>query len=188
MVFTSYVKQRILYHYLRGHCAPTIACLLREESLAASRSGVDRFLKKFEETKCISRTPGSGRPTKATAEIKAIIEQKMHEDDETTAYQLHQLLITRGYNITLRTVLRCRTSLGWTFRGSAYCQLIQSANKTKRLAWAQKHLHDTFDNVVWTDECTVQLETHRRFCCRKQGEPPRPNQGTATYTCIHVYV
>ena len=114
MVFTSYVKQRILSHYLRGHCAPTIACLLREESLAASRSGVDRFLKKFEETKCISRTPGSGRPTKATAEIKAIIEQKMHEDDETTAYQLHQLLITRGYNITLQTVLRCRTSLGWT--------------------------------------------------------------------------
>ena len=97
MVFNSYVKQRILYHYLRGHHAPTIACLLREESLAASRSGVDRFLKKFEETECISRTPGSGRPTKAMAEIKAIVEQKMHEDDETMAYQLHQLLITRKY-------------------------------------------------------------------------------------------
>ena len=113
MVYTSYLKQRILYHYLRGNRAPTIARLLKEESLNASRVGIAFFLKKFEETRCITRTPGSGRPSKATAEIKAIVEQRMREDDETTAYQLYQLLIARGYSITLRTVLRCRTSLGW---------------------------------------------------------------------------
>ena len=30
-----------------------------------------------------------------------------------------------------------------------------------------------FSDVIWTDECTVQLETHRRFCCRKKGEAPK---------------
>ena len=30
-------------------------------------------------------------------------------------------------------VLRCRTYLGWTFRGSSYCQLIRHENKQKRL-------------------------------------------------------
>ena len=46
----------------------------------------------------------------------------------------------------------------------------------KRLHWARCHLHEAstgFQDVVWTDECTVQLETHRRFCCRKQGERPK---------------
>ena len=30
-----------------------------------------------------------------------------------------------------------------------------------------------FSEVIWTDECTVQLETHRHFCCRIKGEAPK---------------
>ena len=48
---------------------------------------------------------------KATAEIKSIVERQMREDDKTTASQLFQILRARGYNISLRAVLRCRTSL-----------------------------------------------------------------------------
>ncbi len=79
----------------------------------------------------------------------------MHEDDETTAHQLHTVLVDHGYRSTLRTVLRCRTSLGWTVRGSVYCQLIREANKVKHKAWAEKYIGKAFENVVWTDECTV---------------------------------
>ena len=25
------------------------------------------------------------------------------------------------------------------------------ANKAKRVAWAQRHLNDSFENVIWTD-------------------------------------
>ena len=57
----------------------------------------------------------------------------MCEDDETTAMQLHELLVHNGISISLYTVFRCREQLGWTFRGSAYCQLIREANKQKRL-------------------------------------------------------
>ena len=100
----------------------------------------------------------------------------MRKDDETTAMQLHTLLVNRGYRVSLRTILRCRTSLGWTFRGSSYCQLIRAQDKEKRLAWAQRYgtyKDEDFEEVIFTDECTVQLET-QRFCCRKRGEPPRP--------------
>ena len=83
----------------------------------------------------------------------------MRLDDETSVYQLHRLLTDKGYSISLQTILRCRTSLGWTFRGSVYCQLIREVNKGKRLAWVQEHLHDTFDDVIWSDECTVQMES-----------------------------
>ena len=174
MVFSTYKQQRILMYYSRGYKAPTIAKLLLEENLRASRVGISKFLKKFRETGCIQRRSGSGRPSKISAEIKEIVEEQMRADDETTATQLHHLLQQRGYTISLHTVLRCRSVLGWTFRGSAYCQLIRDVNKQKRLAWARQYASDDFANVIWTDESSVQLESHRRFCCRKRGEAPKP--------------
>ncbi len=79
-----------------------------------SRFGVAKFLKKYEETGTITRKPGSGRPSKVTEEIKSIVVEQMKEDDETTAYQLHSLLISKGYNINDFTL---PANLGWTFRG-----------------------------------------------------------------------
>ena len=40
----------------------------------------------------------------------------MREDDETTACQLHALLNSKGYSLSLRTILQSRSLLGWTFR------------------------------------------------------------------------
>ena len=174
MVFSTYKKQRILYFASLGLKPPAISKELQKEKLKCSRVGVHKFLKRYRETGSIARRVGSGRPSKVTAEIKQIVEDQMRLDDETTAYQLHRLLTEKGYSISLRTILRCRTALGWTFRGSAYCQLIREVNKGKRLAWASEHLHDAFEDVIWSDECTVQLESHRRFACRKHGEAPRP--------------
>ncbi len=176
MVFSCYKKQRILYLRFQGYKPPTIARMLKEEGMVASRRGIAKFLKRYTETSTIARRPGSGRPSKITAEVKQIVEEQMRADDETTAHQLHALLNQRGYSLSLRTILRCRTTLGWTFRGSSYCQLIRQANKQKRLDWAKRYENEAatgFLDVVWTDECTVQLQTHRRFCCRKRGERPK---------------
>ena len=104
---------------------------LQKEGLKCLRIGIYKFLKKCEATDSIQRRVGSGRPSKVTAEIKETVKGQMRTDGETTAYQLHRLLTDKGYTISLRTILRCRTALGWMFRGSAYCQLIQEANKAK---------------------------------------------------------
>ena len=98
----------------------------------------------------------------------------MRADDKTTATQLHRLLRQRGYNLSLWTVLHCQSVLGWTFHGSAYCQLIRDVNEQKWLAWARQYIADDFSNVIWTDKCSVQMEGHRRFYCRKRGEAPKP--------------
>lgn len=137
MVYSTYKRQRILSHYFNGHKAPTIAKCLQEEGLKASRVRIAKFLTKFQETGSIGRRLGSSRPSKITAEIKRIVEEQMHLDDETTAHQLHKLLKSKGYSIFLRTILRCRTLLGWTFRGSSYCQLISHPNKLKHFEWAK---------------------------------------------------
>ena len=144
------------------------------------------MLKRYEETGTIRRREGSGRPTKITTAVKQLVERQMRADDETTAVQLYALCRQNDINISLATILRARTALGWTFRGSAYCQLIRDANKVKRLQWATANLQDTFHAVIWTDECSVQMESHRRHCCRKIGEAPRPKPRYVLCTCTGV--
>ena len=68
-----------------------------------------------------------------TAPVKALVKQQTRDDDETTAVQLHTLLLRHGHTMT---VLRCRAALGWTLSGSAYCQLIRQQNKVR------------YDNVI----------------------------------------
>ena len=55
-----------------------------------------QVLVKYEETRLIARIPDSGRPTKITAEVKALVKAKMQEDDEITAIQFHALLVSQG--------------------------------------------------------------------------------------------
>ena len=174
MAYTNYIKLRILHHHLRGLKPYAIAKALETEGIQVSRFGVRKFIIMYVETGSIGRRPGSGRISKVTGCVKTLVEEQMQRDDETTAHQIHQMLLEHGVNISFRTILRCRSLLGWTFRGSAYCQLIREANKTKRLEWCERYKDDNFDDVIWTDESTIQLEGHRRFCCRKQGQAPRP--------------
>ena len=178
MVFSSYKKLWIVFFYRKGLKAPAIGKRLLEEGMVASRPGIHDFLKRYAATGSISQKQGSGRKCKITEAIKAIVEKQMREDNETSALQLHRLLLSKGHYLSIRTVLRCRQQLGWTFRGSAYCQMIREANKGKRLEWARANIGEAlngngFDDVIWSDESSIQLETHRRFCCHKQGEPPR---------------
>ena len=174
MVITSYQKQRILFHCSKEMKPSTIACLLlEEENIWVSQISVYKFLRRYRETASIARKLGSGRPSRITQEIKQIVKAEMREDDDTSAMQLHALLKSKDINISRYTILHCRSSLGWTFCGSAYCQMIRQANKEKQLEFAQTYREDNFENVIFTDESTIQLSSHRRFCCRKANEPPK---------------
>ena len=72
-----------------------------------------------------------------------------------------------------RTIARLRSELGWTFTTARYCQAIRDANKEKRVVWVNKCLEaeERFGDVIFTDECTVQLESHRRKSFRKKNTP-----------------
>ena len=82
------------------------------------------------------------------------------------------LLATHGVYISLSTITRARHHMGWIYRGSASCQLIREVNREKRLQFAMTSLRDNFDDAIFSDETTVQLETHRSRCYRKEREKP----------------
>ena len=187
-MYSSYAKLWILHYNSKGFRPYTIANLLRKnDGILASRRGIAKFLKVYEQTQSIVKRPGSGWLSKITATVKELVDQKMELDDESTATQLHRMLLDNGIDISLRTILWCRTALGWTICGNAYCQLIRDANKQKRLEWAHQYPDDDFENVLWTDECTLQLENHSRFCSRKQGQRPKPKPKPKHPIKVHVW-
>ena len=103
---------------------------------------MQKFLKKYTESGAIGRQEGSGRKSKITAEVRRLVDEKMMEDDETTAKELKKMLAEYGHHVGETTALKCRTELGWTCRGSAYCQMIREVNRGKRLKWARKNQGD----------------------------------------------
>ena len=82
--------------------------------------------------------------------------------------------------MSISTVERARRELGWVVTTPKYCQLIRETNRQKRLEWCQKMIdtNEQFDDVVFTDESSIQLDTHRKRCYLKKSTPrklkPRP--------------
>jgi hypothetical protein len=56
--------------------------------------------------------------------------------------------------------------------------MIREVNKVKRLTWAMENQDDDFDDVIWSDECTVQLETTGDFVAEKSVMHPSQNPST----------
>ncbi len=119
----------MLFGLAIGQKSTTIVKSLKEEGLVVTVSGVCRLLSKYHQTGTIARRPGSGRPSKITIDVLRIVEGQMRLDDETTAIQLQKILLDAGHPLCLQTILNSRQKLGWTFRGSAYCQIIREENK-----------------------------------------------------------
>ena len=100
----------------------------------------------------------------------------MAENDKFTAAKVKELLVEKfpTLDVSLSTIKRARMELGWTAKKTRYGPLISEANQEKRVEWCKKRV-DTgdmdFDDVLFTDECTVQLESHRRITFYKKGQP-----------------
>ena len=111
-----------------------------------------------------------------------LIDQALADNDELTSRQLRTMLCSKypDLSMSISTVERARRELGWVVTTPKYCQLIREANRLKRLEWCQEMINtnEQFDDVVFTDESSVQLETHRKRCYRKKCTPrklkPRP--------------
>lgn len=128
----------------KGYKSTAIVRELEEEGVRVSVSGVCRLIKKYKTTGSIARLPGSGRPPKITREVLVLVERQMTLDDETTATQLEKLLRDKGYPLCLQTILNAREKLGWTYRGSSYCQVIRHPNKVRPFTctvYCANHFH-----------------------------------------------
>ena len=80
---------------------------------------------------------------------------------------------------------RCRRELGWTSR---YCQMIREPNKLKPLEWCVQQMeNDDLEDVIWSDEISIQLESHRWNAFRKKDQAPKLKPRPKHPVKVHVW-
>ena len=157
MACSEYVKQGIVfYHCSRKNCAEIARCLV-EEGYKAGKVGVYKFFRRYKESGTIARTPGSGRTPKVNPEICKLIEEQMQRNDETTVLELKQLLKKERFDASGTLIHQQRKNMGWTSKGTRYCQMIQDVNKEKRLNFAKENKDMTLQDTIYKDE-TIQFK------------------------------
>ena len=129
MPYSDYLKRRAIVFHERGLSSRAIVRALAREGLKATRQGIESFLKRYETTGSIKRARGSSPQPKTTLAVQTIVDAQMRTDDETTAEELRKILREKGHALSLSTIQRCRRSLGWTFVGSSYCQMIREPTR-----------------------------------------------------------
>ena len=173
--YSNYVRTRIELLHNQGLHPAGILKTLKGEGFVLSLSGITCMIKNLHLTGSVANLPRSGRPRRLSVEARAFIEQQMCKDDEMTSAKIQKKLAKRGISVSSSTVRRSRKQQGWTLQRTAYCQLICDANKVKRLEFAQRVLEsgDTFHNVIFSDECSISLQSYCRTCFRMADEPTK---------------
>ena len=167
---SAYARERVINLYSSGESVTKITKLLQGEGIKASRSAVSSFLSRYRRTGSIQDAKRSGRKTKLSNDHVKFIDDRMKENDELTSAEL------RDVEVSATTVRRVkRNVLGWKSETARYCQFVREPNKMKRFIFASNALlnKDTFEDVIFTDETTVQIEQYARICFRKDGSQPK---------------
>ncbi|KAK3106153.1 hypothetical protein FSP39_013781 [Pinctada imbricata] len=130
-----------------------------------------------------------------TENMKIKTFQKLEEDDivaiqdalsancmqSSTDIQKH--FQDRGTNVSKSTIKRAIAAADWTHSKPRYCSMIRDVNKQKRVEFCKELIstNDSLENVVFTDECTVQLHGNRVTCYR-------PRHATAVHVPVPKHV
>ena len=147
--------------------------IIELEGVAISLFTIRQWITRYRETQKLTNLPRRHLQPQLTPEDTAFIDQCMEQNSEMTATELrHKLQEDRGKAVSKSLVTRERRKLGWVYQGTAYCQLIRDANKIKRKEYCQRCIDsdEQFDNVIFTDETKIQMESSVSRSCRKKGE------------------
>ena len=193
MPLTEYQRQRVISLWTGGKITKAeIRRTLASEGVFTSHQTITNTITRWQETRSIQDRSRIGQVKKIPPAHYRFIDAAMADNDELTASDLKSKLSKEfGEQTTysVRTIARARNDLGWTFTTARYCQAIRDANKLKRVEWVNRCLEDQeqFKDVIFTDECTVQLECHRTKSFRKTGAPRKMKYRHKHPPKIHVW-
>ena len=144
-----------------------------------SRQCIVKLQRKFQATGSVDDRPRSGRPRVTTAVEDGHIVTAHLQDRFKTATETSRQF-RRARPVSRDTVLRRLKAVGIVARIPAQRILLRPRHIVARLNWAQLHqrwVARQWDDVVFSDECRFQMETHdgRRKVFRRAHERYNPN-------------
>lgn len=184
-------RKRVIVLYRDGCKLRSIYDRFKQEGIKVTIRSLQRLVKKFRRHHTVADLPRRSKTKIITIEMSKIIDDLLEENDELTARMIRRKLEEKfpQLQVSIATVKRARKDNGWICTRPHYCQLIREANKAKRVVWCQQQLDnkEQFEDVVFTDECTVQLDHHGRLCFRRQNQPRALKQRPKHPAKVHIW-
>lgn len=177
MPISVYVRERIVRLHRKNKTAHEITRQLeQEDGLRISYKTVLRTIRNYLRRGTWAYAKKTGRPAVLASRVSRIIDSQMRRDNECTALKLKRIIDAKlraiGQSISVPSVNRLRRKLGWVYSSTRYCQMIREENKPKRVAFCTslKRNFAKLRYLVFTDECSVQLERYKRKSFRMKDE------------------
>lgn len=143
--------------------------ILHEVPTLKNRTSAIEIWKRYLETNDVADRPMSGRPVVLTPAMKRRIDRALVADPWLTPAELIAKL---HLTATERTVRRYRSANYHPVKGVGR-PVLSTRNQTLRLNWARKHMNDSFDDWVFTDEKSFFLyKVQRQAWVKKGAEVP----------------
>ena len=184
-------RRRVLALRQLGYSFSSITERLHQEDIIITSRSLQRLEKKFRDKGIFKDLPRKKRSKKLSQAMVEFLNDKLEEDDELTSTKLKALLVQNwpDLNVSVDTIRRYRRAEGWVCTRPHYCQLIRHINKRKRVAWCEEEIKskDDFADIIFSDECTVQLEQHGRLCFRKRKQPRKLKQRPKHPLKLHIW-
>lgn len=91
------------------------------------------------------------------------VRETLRGNHAQSSTDLQRRLASRGTHVSKPTWQKAIKAAGFTASKPRYGQMIRQPNKEKRVEFCQKLIldNDNFDNIIWTDECTIQLHDNK---------------------------
>ena len=103
---------------------------------------------------------------KFTANTKKVIEEQLQNDDEMTGVELQKLLAKGDACMAVPTAWG--GELTWNGHPKEWATVRWLGKEIKRLKRMRENKDLPFEDVIYTDEITLQIETHWQTCCYKE--------------------
>ena len=182
MTLSSYWRQCIVSLWSQGQNISSIVRILRTEGTDTTWTTVRKWIFRWQQQSGLEDKPRCGRVSKITSEIAEYLDQQLEDDDK---------LVVRKFAVEISPTIRryLRTSLQWTVVRTRFGPMISEKNRNKRMEFARMCIdtNDKLDNVIWTDESSVQLRRLSQTMCVKIGKE-RQLKPQAKHTLkVHVW-
>lgn len=117
------------------------------------------------------------------------VKTALSENCTMTATDIQRQLQETGTSLSKTTVHRVIKEAGYTASAPRYCQMIREVNKVKRVDFCKQLVldNDNFNDIVFTDECTVQLHDNKVVVYRLRNESATPIPQPKHPLKVHVW-
>ena len=162
-------KWKIIFLHLDEH-GPKYSIKKISKHLRISKSTVNRWVSVFRKTVGVEEKMSVGRPRKTSEQEDEKMVQIIENDRTLSSKDIVLEMKSMGVGVSTSTVRRRLNEVGLKFKTQISKPLVTEIQKSARLRFAKQNKKRNWNNVIFTDETSINLGPRNQKIWRRSSE------------------